>query len=109
MHYVRQLGNGRNCARKGCEDRPHFRVILGRFRVQVYICSGHVLWGVELDSLRQETGESLGWEYGYRQSPNLVVVQTPRIVTLAVKDYDYTRDESKNISAGWPTKDGRWS
>jgi hypothetical protein len=108
-HYVRQLGGYKFCARNRCKDAPHFRVILGSFRIQAYVCSAHVLWGIELDRLTQRNGESMGWEYGYGSTPNFRTIQTPRVVSLATKEFDYTRNEAENISAMFPTITGEWS
>lgn len=106
--YKRQVGNGRLCGKKGCANSPEWRVILGHFRVQVYVCSADILWGIELDHMCQESGEALGWEMGYGSTPNFRTIHTPQVVSLAVREFDYTRDESGNISAMFPTDDGKW-
>lgn len=107
--YKRQVGNGRQCGKKGCKRQPHWRVILGHFRVQVYVCSDDVLWGIELDHLTQESGNSLGWEFGYGSTPTFRTLHTPQIVSLASKEFDYTRNVSDELSVMFPTDDGKWS
>jgi hypothetical protein len=107
-NYIRQLGNGKVCARRDCVNAPQYRVILGRFRIQVYVCSPHTLWGIELNALSEETGKAMGWEYGYGSTPYFRTIHEPKIVSLAVKEIDYRRDESVNIGSAFPTPEGKW-
>lgn len=107
-HFVRQLGNHKVCARNECLNAPQYRVILGHFRIQAYVCSPHVVWGIELDALTEDNGKAMGWEYGYGDTPYLRTLRDPMVCSLAVKEMDYRRDESVNIGSAFPTPEGKW-
>lgn len=112
--YKRQVGSHRQCGHAGCPDtQPTFRVILGHFRVQVYVCDRHTVWAIGLDSLSQEAGEALGWEHGYAApgNPNFRTLDTTKVAALLphIQRTDYARDESANIADMYPTPEGAWA
>lgn len=109
--YVRQIGATEQCARQGCPVRhTAFRVILGHFHIQAYVCAAHVLWAVALDRLSQNTGERLGWEYGYGDQPHCRTLRSgatiiPEMPTIRRSSGKYTRDVSGQISGAYPQFD----
>ena len=63
--FVREIGDGRTCARKGCAKGPRWRIGHGHWNMQSWVCRTHVPWALELEQLTQARGEALGWEYGH--------------------------------------------
>lgn len=109
--YVRQLGAHEQCARKGCPVKaPWWRVILGHWHIQVYVCTEHLSWALRLEFLAQSAGEALGWEYGYmgegghvrHMRTTMVCHEMPLIRAQSGK---FLRDVSGEISGAYPQFD----
>jgi hypothetical protein len=105
----KQLGTNEQCARKGCSvQAPGYRVILGTWDLQVYVCASHLTWALGLEFLSQNTGEALGWGYGrfrngvtYLGTPKVCVTEMPTIRRYQGK---YTRDVSGEVSGTYPQR-----
>lgn len=106
---VKQVGSCRDCGKKGCPNTPSWRVILGKWNVQVYTCSAHLPWGVELDLIRDETGKKLGWEYGHQRADGDLFAESTRVVPTLRKleRMDFSREVA--ISRTFPTRNGEWA
>ena len=121
--FVRQLGTGLECARKGCSKGNRWRVIHGSWNLQTYVCNEHLRWALELEQLTQTRGTDLGWEPGYPSMSScghFVVGYTHRTAmvtpTMAqITPYgngrrggrrlDYGREIAHEIGDMWPVYD----
>lgn len=105
--YVRQLGSASRCGRKGCGKCAQWRVILGHWDVQVYVCSDHMQWAVKLDMISENTGNRLGWEQGYGDSPNFRTLHSgTRVVPElgVITRTNFARPVGDEIDAHYPRK-----
>lgn len=91
--YVRQIGQPAVCAKAGCGKRSQWRVILGKWHLQAYVCTSHLEWGVKLDMVTESTGCRLGWEHGYRISENHYEGRTTMVTPCLpkIRSTDYAR------------------
>lgn len=111
---VTQVGAHNQCGKRNCPVKsPGWRVILGHWVVQVYVCSEHLVWACKLDMISQNTGEAMGWHHGYpvnggstmesrttKVTPNIpVIVRTDYTREIDVSDmYPKCRmDENGNV------------
>jgi hypothetical protein len=60
-----QEGSPARCAHRDCKRAVTYRIILGRWQVDVYTCTAHLKWGLDLDHTAESAGKALGWFYGY--------------------------------------------
>ncbi|MEU1599379.1 hypothetical protein ABZ468_42900 [Streptomyces sp. NPDC005708] len=107
--YVRQVGSSKACGRRSCAHSPQWRVILGGWDVQAYVCTAHITWGIRLDMIAESTGKRLGWEAGYGNSPTFRTCYPTKIVPGIgpITRTDYARDVASEIGDQFPRFDSR--
>lgn len=103
-----QIGSYKLCARKGCTVRISWRVILGHWRIQVYVCQGHLAWAVMLDLITESSGKAMGWRHGYPVFHDGIEIclsfGEARVIPEMgrIRRVDYTRDVRSQISQTYP-------
>ena len=121
--FVQQLGSALECARKGCDKGPRWRVIHGAWNLQTYVCIDHLRWALELEQLTESRGTDLRWEPGHPTMStcgHFVVSYTQRTPMVAptmaqITPYgngrrggrrlDYAREIAHEIGDMWPVYD----
>jgi hypothetical protein len=103
-----QIGSHKQCARKRCTVRISWRIILGHWQIQAYVCQGHVAWGLQLDLITESSGKAMGWRYGYPVFHDGIEIcrsfGEARVIAEfgIVRRVDYTRDVASQISQHFP-------
>ena len=102
--YVRQVGHTTSCAKKGCGKKSQWRVILGKWHIQAYVCTTHLEWGVKLDMISETTGYRLGWERGYRISENHYEGRSTKVIPCMPKISSTQYGRPVEISGQFPNR-----
>jgi hypothetical protein len=99
---VRQIGAHNQCGHEGCPVKaPSWRVILGSWVVQAYVCARHLVWAVNLDLLAEPRGKAMGWEHGYPVGASRELRST--VVTACLPQIMRTEfDRVPDVSAQYP-------
>lgn len=101
---IKQVGSSEQCAKAGCAVRaPWWRLGLGGYDVQVYVCSAHLGWAVALDMIRESTAKAMGWERKHTIGSSWVEPNMPAIMRT---DYARTLDVSAQFPQARPCADG---
>lgn len=104
---IRQIGAFNECGRKNCKSEPRYRIIWDTWQVQIYVCSRHLKWGIDIQLLTESRKESLGLtrqphRYGERSDAPMVDSLLPLIQSA-----DFQRDIASQVSNIYPQPDSQ--